>query len=271
MDREITKSIRSRELLIMRTLIYTCADKKYSHWIPLYCLAMLSNNKDIDIEIGMEGTLDDNERTCIKYLREQYPQSRIVITENLFTVHNNRANFNGSDMLINTVRFLSVPTIHDEYVYIGDIDILCMDTDITKQHISHMNECGCRYSNILRPTEKSRMTGLHFSEYDAYYPIPSVDGINLLGNDEQILRILVERKGLHIDENTLFRPVHGIHFSKNRPTVDGDGKLPGWGAEKYRKEWERFSNTEQYKFVYENTDESIKAMIEMLNAYYKRS
>ena len=108
----------------MRTLIYTCADKKYSHWIPLYCLAMLYNNKDIDIEIGMEGILDDNERTCIKYLREQYPQSRIVITENLFTVYNNRARFNGSDMLINTVRFLSTPTIHDEYVYIGDIDIL---------------------------------------------------------------------------------------------------------------------------------------------------
>lgn len=115
------------------------------------------------------------------------------------------------------------------------------------------------------------MTGLHFSEYDAYYPIPTIDGINLLGNDEQILKILVERKGLHIDENTTFRPVHGIHFSKNRPTVKGDGKIPGWGADKYRKEWEMFSNTDQYKFVYENTDESIKMMIKMLSDYYNRN
>ena len=252
----------------MRTLFYTCADKLYSHWIPLYCLSLLMYNDNIDIEIGMEGELDKEERFCVDYLRSEYPTSKIIIHENLFTVNGGVAFFNGKRMLINTVRFLSVPSIKDDYVYIGDIDILCMEKNISDQHISHMKMNGCKYSNILRPTDKSRMTGLHFSEYDSYYPLPYIDDMNLLMNDEQLLKIMVERRGLIIDNDTTFRPVHGIHFSKNRPTVCGSDKIPGWGAETYRKEWNVFSNTVQYKVIYEHIDEQIKTMIRKLEEYY---
>ena len=39
-----------------RTLIYTCCDEKYSHFIPLFCAALLYSNDNIDIEIGVSNS-----------------------------------------------------------------------------------------------------------------------------------------------------------------------------------------------------------------------
>lgn len=252
-----------------RTLIYSCVDKEYAHWIPLYVLGMLYHNSNIDIEIGMEGTLCDNDRQSIEYLKNRFPKSTIKINENLFVRDGNYAVVNGIKCIFNTVRFITTPTIINEYIYIGDIDIICLEQDIFSKHVEFMKKENMKYSNIVRiNSNPPRLTGLHFSIYDCYYPLPSFEGIDMLRNDEQILAELVTRKGIDLNYSVQWRPVHGIHFSKNRPNVGGDGKIPGWGANPYKETWFEFCKTEEYLFIIERSNKYIKEMIDKLNKYY---
>ena len=131
-----------------------------------------------------------------------------------------------------------------------------------------MKKLGINYSNIIRPNDPSRMSGLHFSKWDSYYPIPDLSKINLFDNDEKILKQIVEMKGEMICNTTKFRPVHGIHFSKNRPTVAGDGRIPGWGAQYYRERWSKFVETDEYKFVFPLLDKFVRQQIAKLEDYY---
>lgn len=254
----------------MRTLVYTCADKEYACWIPLYCLGMLMNNTNIDIEIGIEGTISEDIQQCLKMLRLWYPDSQILIKENFFERVGNLALINGKKTTFNTVRFITQPIIKADYVYIGDIDIICMEKNIFQQHIDHMNSLGLVYSNIVRKNDKTHLSGLHFSKYDAYYPLPNFSNLNLLINDEIILKKIVELKGHKIDYNTTFRPVHGIHFSKNRPTVKGNDKIPGWDAEPWKTQWSIFSKNEMYIKTYKLLNGYIKNMIKQLDEFYEK-
>ena len=252
----------------MRTLVYTCADKEYACWIPLYCLGMLMNNNDIDIEIGIEGTISKDTQECLKMLRLWYPDSQILIKENFFERVGNLALINGKKTLFNTVRFITQPIIKADYVYIGDIDIICMESNIFQQHIDHMNSLGLVYSNIVRKKDPTHFSGLHFSKYNAYYPLPDMSKLNLSNNDEIILKNIVELKGHKINYDTNFRPIHGIHFSKNRPTVEGDGNIPGWEADGWKNEWINFCESEEYKTIYPHLTPFVKKQIEKLNKYY---
>lgn len=255
-----------------RTLIYTCADSVYAHWIPLYCLGMLYHNDNIDIEIGIEGELGKNECDAVEFLKNRYPHSKIVIHENFFDRYDDMyALVDDIKMLHNTVRFVTTPTIVDEYVYIGDIDIICLEYDIFSSHISFIeNEQMC-YSNLVRKSTPPRLTGLHFSKYDSYYPLPSLEGINMMKLDEEILTDLVIRKGVVLNENSGFRPVHGIHFSSNRPSVGGNDGLPGWGAEPYKKQWMEFTNSEEYKYIIGKTVDWIKLMTRKVDIYFENN
>ena len=253
-----------------RTLVYSCVDKEYAHWIPLYCLGMLYHNSDIDIEVGMEGTLCKNDREAVDYLKNRFPESTIKINENLFVRDENFAVIDGIKCVFNTVRFITTPTIKNEYVYIGDIDIICLEQDIFSKHIEVMQRENMQYSNVVRKNSNPpRLTGLHFSIYDYYYPLPSFEGINMLRGDEEILAEIVTRKGIDLNYAATFRPIHGIHFSKNRPTVGGDDKIPGWGAEPWYKDpWYEFSNSEEYLYIINKSDSYIIGMIDKLNEYY---
>lgn len=253
-----------------RTLIYSCVDKEYSHWIPLYCLGMLYHNSNIDMEIGMEGTLDDDEQQAVEYLRNRFPESKIIINENLFVRDGNYAVVDGIKCIFNTVRFITTPTITDEYIYIGDIDIICLEEDIFRRHIEFMEKENMCYSNIVRKnTDILRMSGLHFTIYDCYYPLPSFEGINMMGNDEAILAEFLIRKGIDLNYSATWRPAHGVHFSKNRPTVGGDGKIPGWGAKPYKNKWMEFIKSEEYLYIIDKSNKYIKDMTNKLNEYYE--
>lgn len=258
-----------------RTLVYSCVDKDYAHWIPLFCLGMLHNNSDIDIEIGMEGTLCDDDHQSIEYLKNRFPKSTIKINENLFVRDGNYAVIEGKKCMFNTVRFITTPSIRDEYLYIGDIDIICLERDIFSKHIDFIKKESmwraeeiC-YSNMVRKTTNPpRLTGLHFSVYDCYYPLPNLEGIDMLRNDEQILTEILIRKGVKLNYSAAWRPTHGIHFSKNRPSVKGTDKVPGWNADSYKNLWFEFIDTEEYKFIIERTNENIIEMIDKLNNFY---
>lgn len=252
-----------------RTLIYNCVDKEYSHWIPLYCLGMLYHNKNIDIEIGMEGTLNDSEYEALEYLQNRFPKSTIKINENMFVSEGDYALINGIKCEIGTARFITTPTIKNEYVYIGDVDIICLERDIFNQHVEFMKKENMSYSNIVRPNvPKFMLSGLHFSIYDCYYPIPSLDGMDMMRNQEEILADLVVRKGIDINYSTGWRPIHGIHFSKNRPSIGGTDNLPGWDADYYKNQWDEFTKTEEYLFILRKSDKYIKEMMDRINKYF---
>lgn len=111
------------------------------------------------------------------------------------------------------------------------------------------------------------MSGLHFTITDAFWPF-TTDGLNLIISDEEILFNILQKKGQYVDPNRTFRPVHGIHFSPNRPLVGGGNGIPGWGADPWKNEWRKFENTDLYKQIFPLFDEKLKIMIRKLNNYY---
>lgn len=238
-------------------LIYTCCNKKYEDFIPLFCASHLYNNKDICIEIGIEGKLDENTKSAINFINSLYDNA-VLIDENIQL-------FQNKHILPNTIRFLEQPKLIAEYVYISDIDIICMDKNICDIHIKHMNDIHKNYSNIVRKNKNS-LTGLHFSKYDFYYPV-NFEGINLSKNDEQILFDIVSKK-CELDFETTFRPVHGIHMSPSRISVKGDNKIPGWDAENFKQEWIAFCKTDLYKNIEPYFNSLLKDQINKLNKFY---
>ena len=164
----------------------------------------------------------------------------------------------------NSIRFVSQPTLKNKYVYITDIDLLIFVDNFYLYLIDDMIKRKNRYSNIVRPNSTS-LTGLHFTEYNAYYPIPK--HINYLINDEFLLYNIVKSKGLKIDKNTKYRPVFGIHASPNRPHVYSN-KTIGWGAKNYKNDWINYCKSKDFKYIYPLLDKFILLKIKMLNNYY---
>lgn len=88
-----------------------------------------------------------------------------------------------------------------EYVYIGDIDIIVLDSTIVDQHLKLMAKTGLPYSNRARGGPRAQLSGLHFTRYDAYYPVPDVSDIDITQEvDEALLYKIVQRRGLPIQD-----------------------------------------------------------------------
>jgi hypothetical protein len=254
----------------MKTTFFTCVDNKYEDFIPIFIHSILYHNDDADVEIGVEKlSLDGKIRNSIDFLKDKYPNNKILIRE----VNFGKYIIDGRNYSIipNSVRFVETPIIVNEYVYIGDIDIVTLQKDISVIHIKDMKQTGLNYSNIIRSYDNSnmkRLTGLHFTKWDAYYPIPNYVNFakeGLLNHDEVLLYRLVAMKN-DIPESHLFRPVHGIHMSPNRKL---DDKL-GWGLDKWKNEWLSYRESNEFKYL-ENFCFSKRIMenINMINKYYK--
>jgi hypothetical protein len=131
----------------------------------------------------------------------------------------------------NYLRFLRQPKTKAPYVYIGDIDILILDKGITQTHVDNSRKLGLPYSNIVRASG-DRLTGLHFTEWSAMYPItpPPISDLRRVPGDEHLLFQMIEERGLGMPEGD-FRPTHGIHMSLNRKDVINDPANPNtWGV-----------------------------------------
>lgn len=250
-----------------RTLIYTCCDEKYSHFIPLFCAALLYSNKNIDIEIGTSvNKLTDAEENALIYLRKVFPNSKILIKYNYFKVVNNIAIYNNNKMFINTVRFISEPIIKDYYTYISDIDLIMLDKNFYVHHIKILKDNNIIYDNIVRKNNPTHLSGLHFCITEKWYPL-NLTNIDYKINDEEVLMNIAKNK-TSINHELVLRPQHGIHMSFNRPEVKA-GKIIGWGAEPYKIIWNEFINTEIYKTIELSFHSIIIDQINKLNKFYK--
>lgn len=267
-----------------RVLVYTCCDKKYTDFIPIFCASLLSANDNVDIEIGISvDRLTYLQELALDKLRELHSDATILIKYNYFQeIGNKKAIVDDSisDLPIEvpTIRFVTEPQIKkDKYVYITDVDIVSLDKNFYIGHINDMRENNRCYSNIVRK-EGIRLSGLHFALSEMQYPL-DLKGIDLTRRNEFVFYEVVSKK-FKMDYDATYRPVHGIHMSLNRPSVSGTDKIPGWfpkewdyceDNDNYKKKWYEFKQTEDYRCIVDaiNESELITSLVAKLENYYR--
>lgn len=243
-------------------LFLTCANNKYEMFVIPFLFSVFATQDDSYIEIFLESKKDflAKHGKGVEIIKNNMSEN-FVLTEQDFSLS-----------IPNSVRFLNQPETKADYVYISDIDIFYTDTNIIDIHLSAMKENHQDFSNIIRPGTP-RLTGLHFTKWDAMYPIPkSKRGKRDRRNDELILNELVtEKTGKPPRKDLTFRPVHGIHTSPNR-TIAGNGpRKPSWGInEQKAKRWPMLIQHPVWKSLIPHLDENYKVIVEQIDSHIQR-
>jgi len=250
--------------------IFTCADRKYEDFAPLFIAFCLWSNSDATVEIGVE----DADRFAAVH-REAMSRLTSTHGKNAFLIRNvNWRTSQDRNIFPNSVRFLAEPVLPSEYIYISDIDIVTLEGGIAKQHIDDMARTGLPYSNWVR-TGKKRLTGLHFSRRDWQYPLPPLDDLDFAEiNDELLLYTLVGRKlGYDPPLGERFRPVHGIHMSPNRApggSIRKGNAKPGWLIGPHRNRWDQFRRTDGFRDLEPHFSERIRKFVGQIDEFAER-
>lgn len=254
-----------------RITVFANANGVYCKYIPIFCAGLLYSDKrnrtDIEIAINLPN-LPKNIQKSLEYLRASYSNSKILIRYNAYKVVNNVAYLNGTKVQKNSIRFLIEPQIKNEYIFIGDIDIVYLLGNYYDNYLRDMfNRTSC-YSNRVRFTDKHKLTGIHFSKWYCLYPIILNKKIDLNINDEALLYFRLINLGVPIDYNTKYRPIFGVHLSVSRKHVVNNYNNLDWEMNGKRKLWKNFTATKQYKFIYPLLDIYIVNKIKLLEEYY---
>ena len=78
-----------------------------------------------------------------------------------------------------------------------------------------MDRTGCDFSNVVRHRTK-RLTGLHFTTWDAYYPVDSAFvPLAATHRDEDLLYKIVDSRAAVDPKLSIFRVIPGLHISPN--------------------------------------------------------
>lgn len=243
--------------------IYSCANGRYQDFVPIYIATALWSNPGCHVEIGLE-SLEPFQDTKIG------DAMRHIFGSKNFSLHEvSWSKPSGGRILPNSVRFITEPLHRSKYVYIGDIDLFTLRSDILSTHLAHMQRTKLPFSNGVRKGT-ARLTGLHFVERDFQYPLPDLsDLIGAKIGDEMLLYKIVERKlGCDMPEFEFFRPAHGVHLSPNRApwgrTVNGKAS-PGWNLSSWRRKWLSFRETDMYKEIAPLVSEGMASVLFHLN------
>ena len=112
-------------------LIFTYADINYDVFVLPYITFALNSNPNAKIEIAVEDIDNFNFKyeAGIAQLRSTFGES--------FLIRQSKVIEENVDCTPNVVRFLEVPQLRAEFVYIGDIDLMILD-DIVKTHTGDM-------------------------------------------------------------------------------------------------------------------------------------
>lgn len=248
--------------------IFTCCNGIYKDFIPLFIFSNLLDNNDYFVEVGVD--IDDvSNLKSIKFLSEIFPNKFMIRKVNFGEYNVNQTKL---IPMANLVRFITEPINKSEYVYISDVDIITLDKNILEQHIKNIETNSLYYSNIVRDYNENqkykRLTGLHFTKFENYYPIKNYDKIcdmGLFSHDEMFLyELMKDRHGIP-NEDVKWRPVHGIHVSPNRKH---NGEI-SWGLERWKTQWLNFRNLENFKKLEHLFSDYIKDKINIIDTFYK--
>lgn len=258
-----------------RITAFVNADHVYKSFIPIFCASLLysdtRNRTDIEIIIDSK-KLPENIEKAIEYLREIYIHSKILIRYNMYKAYKNYAILNENKVRKDSIRFLIEPTIKNEYIFIGDIDIVYLIENYYDNYLIDMfNRTSC-YSNIVRPnTNNTRLSGVHFSKWNCLYPILLPKNYDLMLCDENLLLVRLKKLGVNIDYQSKFRPIFGVHMSVNRDLVIDKETNLTWNVEGKKLLWEKFADSNIYKHIYPLLDKFVKNKIVLLEKYYKEN
>ena len=198
----------------------TCANESYYKFIAPFIFSCLHHEPEALVEIFVSdiNLLNKKYKQSLDLLRKQY-DDKFVLTEACF-----------EGIMPNTVRFVNTPSRKSDYVYIVDIDLFYTHSGIFSTLLSAVKKSNQPFSNIVRENT-DRLSGLHFTEWDAMYPLPDFKDLDLLKtNDEVILFHLVSRKtGKEPRRDLTFRPSFAIHMSPNRPMFATSLRTIHWG------------------------------------------
>ena len=197
--------------------VFTVANERYEPFALPYAASVLHHNPNATVEIVLEqpDRFAEQNADALALLADTFPD----------VLHFTSADFSAFRNP-HVMRYLLQPRRRNQYVYIGDIDIMVLE-EIAPAHLAHMERTGLPFSNIIRPND-DRMGGLHFSEWAAFYPQPEITGGDLLSRAEHCLYALIKKKGRGLpDRADTFRPIHGYHMTLSRPP---HAVIGGWGA-----------------------------------------
>ena len=202
---------------MIQTTFFTSANRRYELFVLPYIASILVHNDDARVEVCLEDSrrFRQDSEEALAALEDGFGRGR-------FHLRDSRNTSQMSSVSPNSVRFLEAPEVMTTFTYIGDIDILCLES-VADKHLRRMEHTGRPYSNVLRPG-KPALSGLHFTRSDVFYPqrIPADADF---AQDEHLLYELVVAQGLDLPApDDRWRPVHGYHLSLNRaPRIS-----PGW-------------------------------------------
>lgn len=187
--------------------VFTSADRGYHPFVLPYIASVLTHNANTVVELiveDAEGFKTENQE-ALSILNDAFDSSAFILRDGDFQKVGSHA-----------IRFVEEPSLKPDYVYIGDIDVLVLE-NISSLHLKQMAKTGLPYSNFYRKDAPRRLTGLHFTEYSAHYPLPVVPVPTGPGWDELLLTRQVESRGHSLDKSEgCARPLHGLHLSLRR-------------------------------------------------------
>ena len=208
---------------------FACAEgAKYERFLPMYAFFALQSNRNSAAELVVPNStlfLNLHER-ALTVVKQLHGRRSVWVRE--YRVPRHRG------VPINTRRFLEVPEIAAEYVYLGDIDILITESVLSAGRLQQMRH-SAPYSNILRKGT-SRLTGVILVRAREFYTrelklaqVALLAGGDAKGNDEAFLARLVTAASFALPPaNETYRPLHGLHLSNSRgPNSIGQGKAMG--------------------------------------------
>jgi hypothetical protein len=240
-------------------LMVSSANETYFPFVLPYALSCLYYNPGCRVEIFVPITGDFNQRyqSGLTEIALYYPE-RFRITSVPF-----------DKAQPSVVRFIFQPTLQARYVYIGDIDILVLE-DVISFSLEAMTRFKTRYSNIVRrnfPPPDYRLTGLHFSEYNYYYPVQLPPDVDLTdrqwGFDEKLLYQIVAQKG-PVSQELNIHSLHGFHLSHHGWPFH---PRRGWGVdnETYRSAYSKLAQSEAWRAVKPHFDRRYQIILGVLD------
>ena len=199
----------------IRTTVTTSATGYYHIFVIPYITSFHYHNPDCRFEIFV----DDCEWFEQEYSGGLSALRKKIGNDNLLINNVCLSQLNGMPYNQAVPRFLQKPNTRTPYFYLGDIDILVLETHISERHIFFMEKNDLPFSNVLRspaeenPDEK-RLSGLHFSEWEAFFPQPQLSPeVYDSWSSEFTLFEIVKAKIGDFEINHNFRPIHGFHLS----------------------------------------------------------
>ena len=221
--------VNVRSAKVFSVNFFACAEgAKYERFLPMYAFFALQSNRNSAAELVVPNStlfLKRHER-ALAFVKRLHGRHSVWVRE--YRVPRHRG------VVTNTRRFLEVPEIAAEYVYMGDIDILITESVLSAGRLQQMRH-NAPYSNILRKDTR-RLTGVILVRAREFYTrelqqaqVALLSGGNATGNDEEFLARLVTAASFALPPaNETYRPLHGLHLSNSRgPNSTGKGKTMG--------------------------------------------